>query len=135
MTHIVPLNLYQSMLKYLATELIIQKQHSINVMLNIYHLVYASRLQVMLDAVRPFVDSVTLGKIVTLRGSNEVILAKLKDEHAFPPPTLLWMRATLETAPSQRLPPLPAGAAEQLLPGLRSVCPCEVSPEAEPGEN
>ena len=98
------------------------------------HLVYASRLQVMLDAVRPFVDSVTLGKIVTLRGSNEVILAKLKDEHAFPPPTLLWMRATLETAPSQCLPPLPAGAAEQLLPGLRSVCPCEVSPEAEPGE-
>ena len=81
--------------------------------------------KVMLDALRPLLDSATLGKVVTLRGPDDAILASLADEHAFDPLTVQWLETVLATPPSAPLPPLPAAAAEMLLPGLRGVYACQ----------
>lgn len=86
--------------------------------------------QVMLKAVRPFVDPVTLDKIVPLRGSVERIIGELRSVHAFPPTALSWLETVLNQKVREPLPPLPAAAAGLMLPGLRGRFDfeCEVAP-------
>lgn len=81
---------------------------------------------VMLKALRPFVDAVTLAKIVPIHGTHERVLSELKVTHAFPEDAIRWLAEVLRSPTKSRaLPPLPAAASRLLLPGLQRVFKCE----------
>eukprot|EP00462_Mataza_sp_D1_P010215 CAMPEP_0175169036 /NCGR_PEP_ID=MMETSP0087-20121206/29323_1 /TAXON_ID=136419 /ORGANISM="Unknown Unknown, Strain D1" /LENGTH=83 /DNA_ID=CAMNT_0016459289 /DNA_START=335 /DNA_END=586 /DNA_ORIENTATION=+ len=72
----------------------------------------------MLKAVRPLLDQRTIDKVVDVRGSDEEMMQKLKDDHHFPATAIKWLAETLKTGLKDKYPPFPAPARPLFLPKL-----------------
>lgn len=79
---------------------------------------------ILLGAIKPFLDARTLGKLVSVRGSPEAVEKQLIAEHGFTEENAAWVAAAMRLSPTQdpsSTPPLPKSAQPLQIPSLVSV--------------
>jgi len=80
-----------------------------------------SIFQVMLKAVKPFVDKRTLNKLVPVSGNADEVIKVLREQHMFPPDALSWLSVVLKQKLPAKLPKFPHVSWDLILPSLRPV--------------